>query len=58
MKDERKSYEQRVASTSSDSRAGITRRDVLALLAVFGVPDVALAAAPSGPALASDPVVI
>ena len=58
MKDERKSYEQGVASTSSDSRAGVTRRDVLALLAAFGVPDAALAATPPDAALASDPVVM
>jgi len=57
MKDERESYEQRVASTSSDSRAGITRRDVLALLAAFGVPDTAFAAPPES-ALASDPVAV
>jgi hypothetical protein len=57
MKDERKSNEERIASTSSDSRAGITRRDVLAMLAAFGVSDAALAAAPNS-VLASDPVVM
>jgi hypothetical protein len=39
------------------SRAGITRRDVLAMLAAFGVSDAALAAAPNS-VLASDPVVM
>ena len=61
MKDEHKSsLRQAVLTlTSSDSRltSGITRRDVLALLAAFGVPDAALAAPPDS-ALASDPVVV
>ena len=54
MRDERKS-ERKVASTllsGSQTANGVSRRDVLALLAAFGVPDAALAA----PDSALDPV--
>jgi beta-alanine degradation protein BauB len=46
------------ASTSLDSSGanGITRRDVLALLAAFGVPDTAFAA--SDTTLSNDPVLV
>ena len=60
MTTEPKSSEHQVVSalTSPDPQAttGVTRRDVLALLAAFGLPDAALA----GPdtALANDPVVV
>jgi len=61
MTDKHKSSEHQAqsASTSASSPTanGITRRDVLALLAAFGVPDAALAAPPNS-ALASDPVVM
>ena len=55
MRDERKSSEHQVASASSSgsqTASGVTRRDVLALLAAFGVPDAAFAA----PDSALDPV--
>jgi hypothetical protein len=61
MTNERKSFEHEVAPAlplpSSQTTPGITRRDVLALLAAFGVPDTAFAAPPDSP-LASDPVVV
>jgi hypothetical protein len=60
MTNESKSSEHPVTSalTSSDSQAtsGVTRRDVLALLAAFGVPEAAFAAPDA--ALATDPVVV
>jgi len=55
MRDERKSSERQVAaalSSGSQTASGVTRRDVLALLAAFGVPDAAFAA----PDSALDPV--
>jgi hypothetical protein len=58
MKEERTSSEQQLAAKASDSHLGITRRDVLGLLAAFGVPNGVWAAAAPNPALASDPVLI
>jgi len=60
MRSERSSSSQQVTSAlpvpPAEATNGFTRRDVLALLAAFGVPEVAFAAA--GTEVANDPVVV